>query len=216
MESRALRAREFLQRHGEGGFTLLEVVLAFTILALLVAVLYGAFFVSHRAVEKAELRAEESQRVRAAEEFLGGYIRSAYPYATPASPTPFFSGDENRLVFVSGLSVGLGGRGMAKISLSWEASGAVVLEEQMPVGRDKLDKPDDAAPGYRSRLTLWQGVAQFRLWYLDGRRERETWVDRWEGTEQKALPRAVRLSVRDAAGGELLWDFPVMMRALLP
>src|SRR3990167_2147741 len=61
------------------GFTLIEVTIAITLLALIAMTLYGAFYLGHRAVEKSQARSDESQKIRSREDLLAGYIRSAYP-----------------------------------------------------------------------------------------------------------------------------------------
>ena len=45
------------------GFTLIEVVLALSIFALIGAVLYGAFSLSHSAVEKSQASYEDNQKL---------------------------------------------------------------------------------------------------------------------------------------------------------
>src|SRR3954471_13104236 len=103
----------------ERGFTLLEVTIAITLLAAIVGILYGAFYLSERAVAKAEARADQSQSLRTFEEVLGGYIRSAYPYRVSArDPSIFFTGSDRAVEFVSSLSTGLGGRGMSRVRIS--------------------------------------------------------------------------------------------------
>src|SRR5438876_4964849 len=120
------------------GFTLIEVVLALTIFALMGTILYGAFFLGHRAVEKSQGSFESNQKLRSFGDLLGSYIRSTYPYrASPQDPTFFFEGEEDGLTFVSSHSLAMGGRGMAKVHISLEnkENGAqtVRLEENVPV-----------------------------------------------------------------------------------
>ena len=69
------------------GFTLIEVVLALSIFALIGAVLYGAFSLSHRAVEKSQASFDDHQKLRSFTDLLGSYIRSAYPYRESAQDT---------------------------------------------------------------------------------------------------------------------------------
>ena len=99
----------------ENGFTLIEVTIAITLLALIAMTLYGAFYLGHRAVEKSQARSDESQKIRSREDLLAGYIRSAYPYRLSRdAPSLFFSWQEDRLSFVSALSSGMGGRGLRR------------------------------------------------------------------------------------------------------
>jgi len=92
-----------------------------TIFALMSTVLYGAFSLGHSAVEKSQRSFEKNQKLRAVDELLGSYIRSAYPYrASPQGATILFAGEQADLTFVSSFSLAMGGRGMAKVRLFWE------------------------------------------------------------------------------------------------
>ncbi len=198
-------------------FTLIEVTIAITLLALIAATLYGAFYLGQRAMVKSQIRSEESQRLRSAGDLLAASIRSAYPYRfSRADAAIFFSGQEDRLTFVSALSSGMGGRGMSEITISWEGEGSgtglLALEEKIPL---RLESEGENG-GYRNSVILSQGIRDLRIDYLDPQREEESWVDKWDGKEKRALPRAVRFSFQDDKGEEVQWTFPVMMSVLAP
>ena len=206
-----------LIRSRQRGFTLLEVVLALTIFALMGAILYGAFSLGHRAVEKSRRAFENNQRLRSFGDLLGSYVRSSYPYrASVQDPNVFYEGEEGSLTFVSAFSLAMGGRGMAKIHLSWEEAdqggGTLRLEEILPVRVTE----EGAEGGIQNSLILQEGVQDFRLAYLDPMNSEETWADRWDAKEKRILPRAVRLSYRNAAGKDVRWVFPVMIAVLAP
>jgi len=199
------------------GFTLVEVILALTIFALMGTILYAAFSLGHRAIEKSQGSFEKNQKLRSVGELLGSYIRSSYPYRVASQDRSlFYLGEENGLVFVSSFSMALGGRGMAKIHLLWEGDGrrdrVLRLKEEMPV---RLNE-DTPGGGLVNSVALEQGVTEFRLAYLDSQSEEEKWLERWDGKERKMLPRAVRLSYREESGREIRWVFPVMMSVLVP
>jgi len=201
-----------------GGFTLIEVVLALTIFALMGGILYGAFSLSHSATEKAEVSASQNQKQRSVADLLASYIRSAYPYReSPQEQTPFFEGNAEALAFVSAYSQGMGGRGMAKIEISKagdENGGrvAVQLQETTPVRIGG----EGSATGQTYRLVLAESLREFRLAYLDPQAEDDHWEERWDAGERRTLPRAVRLSYRDEGGREVRWVFPIMMVVLAP
>jgi hypothetical protein len=65
-------------------------------------------------------------------------------------------------------------------------------------------------------MILAERIEGIRLAYLDPESEIETWEERWDGKERRTLPRAVRLSYRDAQGQEVRWTFPIMMHVLMP
>ena len=200
------------------GFTLIEVMLAMTIFALMSTVLYGAFSLGHSAVEKSQRSFEKNQKLRAVDELLGSYIRSAYPYrASPQGATILFVGEQADLTFVSSFSLAMGGRGMAKVRLFWEGNekraGVLRLEEETPV-RVPSEEGNEAHEGLSNRLVVREGVKEFRITYLDPQSDEEKWEERWDARERNALPRAVRLNYLTEEGREVQWVFPVMMNLL--
>ncbi len=201
----------------KSGFTLIELTLAMTLTVMIVTLLYSAFYVGYRAMEKASSRSELSQRLRSIESFLGGYIRSAFPYRESSrGSTIFFSGEQDRLTFISALSIGMGGKGMSRVSLSWsdEEGGILILEEEIPVRLRSEEEEQENGAGYRNRMVLWQGVRELRIEYLDPKREGEKWAEQWDGEERRVLPRAVRVGLRGEGQEEIRWVFPVMMSVL--
>ena len=206
----------------ETGFTLLELVIALTLLAVMVGILYGSFSLSERAAAQAVARAEDNQHLRTREEILAGYIRSAFPYRLSQRDTSvFFAGTDRDVDFVSSLSTGLGGRGMAHVRISTDlGSGGVAelwLEEEMPV---RLGDKGSGGGGYRNNVLLAENLRGVRFEYLDPgtnpQSPQENWVDSWDGTQKRALPRAVRIAYRGDRGEDLYWTFPIMIRVLAP
>jgi general secretion pathway protein J len=202
---------------GSSGFTLIEVVLALTIFALLATILYGAFALSHNALAKSQAAAARSQLQRSTADLLGSYVRSAYPYRnSPQEPTIFFEGESDSLTFISAYSHAMGGRGMAKIQLATggddDGRAPLNLEETTPVRVNG----DEIGSGQTHRMILQQRVSDFRLAYLDPQGDEENWQERWDGRDRRMLPRAVRLSFVDESGRDVRWIFPVMMVVLAP
>ena len=197
------------------GFTLVEVVLALTIFALMGAILYGALALSQKTVERSQVSFEKNQQLRAFADLMGSYIRSSHPYrATPQDPAIYYQGEEDHLSFVSASSLALGGRGMALVRIAWQegegSEGALTLSEELPV---RLGD-DSEGGGQRNSVVLREGIQQLRFAYLDPQSDGEEWEERWDATERKTLPRAVRVSYRTAAGKEVRWTFPIMVSLL--
>jgi len=201
-------------RANSKGFTLIEVILALTIFALMGGILYGAFALGQSAVEKSEANSTRNQKQRAIADLLGSYVRSSFPYReSPQDPSVFFDGDSDELRFVSAYSQGLGGRGMAIIHISQEDNrqgrSMVKVEETTPVRISA-----DAGSGMSHHIVLQDDVKDFRLAYLDPQSEDDKWEERWDGKERRMLPRAVRLSFTSQDGKETRWVFPLMMSVL--
>jgi type II secretory pathway pseudopilin PulG len=198
---------------GEGGFTLVEVLLAFTLFALLGTILYGAISLGQGAVQKSQRSFEKNQSLRSSIDLLASYIRSSYPYkAAPSDPAIAYTGEETELSFVSAFSLAMGGRGLARIHLSWagegDSAGSLTLEEQVPVA--------DEGGGYSNSVTVAENVSALKLSYLNWDNDKQDWVERWDPAERKTLPRAVRLNFKDTGQREVEWIFPVMMTVLAP
>jgi prepilin-type N-terminal cleavage/methylation domain-containing protein len=203
-------------RESQRGFTLIELTLATTLFALVAMILYGSFSLGHRAVERTGRLTERSQRLRSSEELLASYIRSTYPCRlSPPDATVSFSGGEKRLTFVSALSAGLGGRGMARVSLTWneqeDGRGSLSVEEAVPLAAGCQE-----SGGYKNALVVEEGVRDFRLHYLDPTEEEEKWLEEWDGSVRRLLPRAVRLSWVTEKGEAMQRVYPIMMSVLLP
>src|SRR5262245_6635967 len=161
------------------GFTLIEVVLALTIFALMGGILYGAFSLGHRAVERSENHVTQNQKRRSVADLLASYIRSTYPYReSPQEQSAFFEGDSESLTLVSAYSQGMGGRGMAKIQITADEDDngrtTVKLQETVPVRINS----ESAAQGVNHEIVLYDNVRQFRLAYLDPQAEEESWEER--------------------------------------
>lgn len=200
---------------GAAGFTLIEVVLAITIFALMGGVLYGAFSLGHTAVEKSEKSFNRSQKTRSIGDLLATYIRSGYPYRESLQEQAiFFEGERESLTFVSAYSHAMGGRGMAMIAIEKEEgdNGRAIfrLTETAPVRVGA----EGGEAGQRSSLVIQEGVRDFQLAYLAVEGDQENWEERWDGNERRRLPRAVRLSFIDAEGNEVRWVFPFMLAVL--
>ena len=207
-----------MTRNSQDGFTLIEVLLALTIFALMGTILYGAFSLGHGAVEKSQKSFETNQKLRAVDELLGSYIRSAFPYrSTPQTAPLLFTGESAELTFVSSFSLAMGGRGMAKVRLFWEGDekrgGTLRLEEETPV-RVQDEEGNEGHEGLRNGMVIREGVKEFRISYLDPQSEEEQWEERWDAGERNGLPRAVRLEYRTESGRKAQWVFPLMMNLL--
>lgn len=197
-----------------GGFTLIEVMLALSLFALLGAILYGALSLGQRATQKTQAAFEKNQHLRSVMDLLGSYIRSSYPLRpAPQDGAIFYQGDEQELSFVSAYSVALGGRGMARIHLQLnggdsDGNGALTLTEELPASAE--------GSAYSHSFVLREGVGELHFAYLDAQPDKDEWAEKWDGTEKRVLPRAVRMTFRSAGGGESEWVFPIMMKVLAP
>ncbi|HTQ15200.1 MAG TPA: prepilin-type N-terminal cleavage/methylation domain-containing protein [Rhizomicrobium sp.] len=88
----------------ESGFTLLELLVAMTLLALLSLVLFGGFRFGTRAWDRAEDSTARGNEIRRAQDDIGTALTRAYPemdLSDPRNPHIFFSGEMRAVTFLA-------------------------------------------------------------------------------------------------------------------
>ncbi len=194
------------------GFTLLEVVLALVILSLLALMVYGAFYVGHRAVIAGERDADLNQRMRVAEEILGRQIRATVYYFArhEEDHVPFFFGTADGMSFVTASPQSRGGTGLAAVTYR-VIDGMLLLEERVGFTVDDLyDPPSDARV---ERAVLLQGFSRLEFEYLPREEADAEWQPGWDAREEDTLPAAVRVTVEGLSffgGGAWIQEVPIM------
>jgi prepilin-type N-terminal cleavage/methylation domain-containing protein len=198
------------------GFTLLEVVLATTALALLTAICYGAFHLGIRAIERGEVAVVTTQRLRVASDVMIRQLKSAVPFPSrneDEEVCPYFLGTATSLAFVT--AAGLqGGGGLARVVYQLvESPTRLVISESPFFSPDVLGRGAVEDPGARSAVLL-DGFRALRFAYVrwDGV-DFEADVPDWNGCDEETMPAAVQIQVEGLPGLEVdLWrqDVPVM------
>jgi general secretion pathway protein J len=172
------------------GFTLLELLVAMTLLALLVAALAGGLRFGSRAWETGESRLEHLERMLITHGFLRRQIGRAYPLPERERGTVDFLGQPERLSFVGLMPEHLGAGELQRLTLEVVAGDGrrdlMLLWEPLRAG---------VAEPYRTVLV--EDVAEARFAYR-GPRADETgeppWREDWQ--EMTKLPTLVRLQIR--------------------
>ena len=101
------------QHHSARGFTLLELLVAITLLGVLMAALFGALRLGARVWETGEARLDDSARVQVVQDFLRRRLGQTMPL-TEVTDDPhaagelLFAGEPDRLRFVGLLPEHLG------------------------------------------------------------------------------------------------------------
>jgi general secretion pathway protein J len=91
-------------RQAEAGFTLLELLIATTVLAFLSLLLFGGLRFGTRVWEKSETSTTETNKIRAAQLFLSDDVAHIYPFfagATAADKHVDFVGEDRRMTYFS-------------------------------------------------------------------------------------------------------------------
>jgi len=193
------------------GFTLVEVVIALTIAATLLVVMFAGLRVGLAAWQRGDERAEALQRTRSITQIVIRTLAAAHPYqmsATGQEPARLlFEGEPDRVAFVTAAAPFPLAEPIAytAVTLSQDA-GAGLAIRQKPLPNDK--------PFERLPPTVVDGsVTAIAFRYL--RDADRTWTDRWDAAVEKALPVAIEatLSITQASHTvqqpPLLISFPV-------
>ena len=191
----ATASRASLQR----GFTLLELVVALMLLAIMSGVLYGALGFAGRSWEGGEAKAEATASMRLAHQFLRAQLEGQHPLRMRKMPEYplLFGGSRDELRYAAQLPARIGGGGVwyYKLEVVKENDRSrLVLERQVP-DLDALSIPDFDRT---DRSVLADDIAEIRVSYYGrdagaSNQNAPTWRERWD--DRNRLPLVVRIDV---------------------
>ena len=184
----------------QGGFTLLEMLVALTLSVLLLTVLstalhqVGRDWIGSRG--RLDGRLDLALGLLQVERALQGAFPHFYREEEKNTPRLFFEGDRDVLSWVSTLSPGrrtaftawrLGGDAPDGGDEEGEGAWLRIAPAYADSPAERLDEADARllVPGYRARFEY--------LWIDPADEEKHEWRDEWSAEELLALPRAVRV-----------------------
>ena len=180
------------RRIGQRGFTLIELMLALSIVATLLVVTFAGLNVGLASWRRGEDRAEAQQHVRSLLSVLGRTVAGAYPYQAGGGDTPpvvLFQGEPDRIALVSTVApfptpVPAAFTAVTFAMEGVESPGLAVRQKILP-----NDNPFEAL----QPLLVDAAVVSARFRFLRG--AGGTWEERWDAANEQALPRAVEISL---------------------
>ncbi|TVS11409.1 MAG: prepilin-type N-terminal cleavage/methylation domain-containing protein [Wenzhouxiangella sp.] len=196
---------EFRARHA-AGFTLIEVMLAITLVALIMAMAYGGFRASIRATTSGEQLIEETNRLRVTHQFVRTQLSQALALVIEdedSEDEPVrFEGEQQRVRFVAPMPgyLSYGGPYVQQFSLERGNDGLdLVFSFAMLNGYLPGDLEDSDG------VTLLEGLRGGGFFFLGMDEEDQTpfWADFWENPGD--LPLAVGLNVDLDRDNGLAW-----------
>ena len=190
--------------HQSAGFTLIELIIALSLLALMSAVMFGSLSMAGRAWDGGEAKVGEVSAMRQTQEFLREHLSAEYPMRLRkvAEMPLLFAGAHDEMRYTAALPPRVVDGGVYYFRLALARSGdksQLILERLIP------DAAALQEPEFRDaeRSVLADGIAELRLSYF-GRdpdaadTDVPTWRDTW-GDRQR-LPLLVRIEVKPEKG----------------
>ena len=199
------------------GFTLVEVVIALTIVATLLVVMFGGLRVGLGAWQRGDERAEVLERARSLTQVVTRTLAAAHPYMASAHAGKagglLFEGAPDRVAFVTSVPPFPTAAPIAftAVTLSQDAepvAGLAMRQKPLP-----NEEPFDR--GLQPALVDGT-VSDVRFRYL--RESDREWAEKWDAVEEKALPLAVEITLtivqagRNAPQPPLIVSLPVRTR----
>ena len=182
------------------GFTLIEVMVTLTILGFIMLMIFGVFRLGLASWEKGDATKEEYQKVRAATQMITRQLKSTVPYRVRGTTklegdTLAFEGRPRLLKFVSALPLKARQYGLVYVIYELREGGVLAFYEQRVLNRNFMEE----MPRPESGAVLLDEIADLRFEYLREenaeKNQEAVWLEEWNAREEKALPRALRLTL---------------------
>ena len=195
----------------QNGFTLLELLIAMTLLGMLLVVLYGGFNIGIKSWDKGEAHADKLNEIRIAQEFLRTQLRQSVTVFRTDAVTGrelYFIGESDRIGWVAPMLRYLGMGGLYYLELDHVGDGTVDAGElrirwypYSPGNEDNVIDGDDS-----EQTVLLAGVTEFEVEYFgaDEPGEDPYWTSQWVNLQQRPELIKVNVSLADNAWPELI------------
>ena len=188
------------------GFTLVELLLAITLLSILLALAYGGFRASTRATDRGQDILQESSRLRLAHQFVHRQINQMLPMSFSSreegDEPMVFEGDTNRIRYVGPMPgyLGFGGPQVQELSIINSDNGmALVLSHALLQGFEEANMTERAPILLIDRIES----ATFMFQGRDEQGEPSSWQTTWDDTH--ILPLAVSLQMEFDEEAHMGW-----------
>lgn len=192
------------------GFTLVEVVIALTIVATLLVVAFAGLRVGLASWQRGEERSQALERSRSVNQVVTRVLAGAYPYQAAASGREparlLFEGEPDRVAFATAVPPFPGAEAIAftAVTLGLSAApgpGLALTQKALP-----NDKPFDPT---LAPVFVDGSVSRIRFRYL--REASGEWTDRWDAAVEKSLPRSIEVTLTILHTGRSVEQAPLIV-----
>jgi prepilin-type N-terminal cleavage/methylation domain-containing protein len=198
-----ITARKEPLAQSEKGFTLLEMLIAVTLVAMMALSLWAVFRISIRSWTRGTEFIDANQRHRSILDMARKQMASTYGFMTPANPGRglmsrlIFNGTETSLRFISLNSLHFQespGLTYAAYEIVQESNGSfsLVEKEARYLGQD-FDQEEPA--GQSKPMPVFRNLTSCLFEYFDPENRDTPWVREWDGEKLRRLPEAISITM---------------------
>lgn len=171
------------------GFTLLELLISITLLAVIAGIVSGAMRLGWRSLEKGEQRIESLERFKSSISILVAQIESGIPlsFTEEGSTKTYFDGDRDRLSLSTNYSIWGGQAGYVVVSYR---------VEQDQYGKQTLYATENTIGIEKeAEAKLFDGFDEiyFEYYYKGPTDEEGQWTEVW--TDETTVPERIRINL---------------------
>jgi general secretion pathway protein J len=195
------------------GFTMLELLIAISLLGFILALLFGGMQLGARSWDAGELRSGNNTHLALLQGFLRRELNQIAPFRWKKKNVNqefAFAGESGKLSFVAPVAVrlGPGGLHLVRLELVQDRDGSqFVMRQILP----DSDTADFAALDSAEKIVLAEQVESVSFAYFgaESKDAEPQWTDRWDNL--KRMPYLIRIRVKFSNGR----DWPDLVAPLL-
>ena len=197
-------------RRRQRGFTLVEVIIALTIVATLLGITFAGLRVGLAAWQRGDERGQALERSRSVAQIITRTLGSAYPYQVAAvgrEPAHLlFEGAADRVGFVTAAPPFPGADSIAFTAVTLglsttSAPGLALTQKVLP-----NDKPFDVG---LPPIFVDGAISGVRFRYL--KKVTGDWTDRWDAAVEKTLPLSIEVTLTILQAGRSVEQPPLIV-----
>lgn len=173
------------------GFTLLELLISITLIAVLLVIIFGAMRLGFRSIDKGQAKIEYLERLRSSLNIIESQIQSNLPltFTEEGSTKYYFQADNNSVRFASNFSIWNGQNGYVIVSYTIEHD---------PIGKKSLYAAENiVGTQHENKTKLFDNLdnIEFEFFGKDPLKDNAEWLRQW--SNNTAIPEKVRLHIVD-------------------
>jgi general secretion pathway protein J len=197
------------------GFTLIEIMIALTLLSMILLLLFASLHTVNRSWQSGLEKIDKNDEIRLVSDFIRRQITQTVPllWINQDGRRLVFHGEQNELTFTSTLPSHRGGGGLYFMTLKVNNTGKSKQLDLNYYGANPGISPFDPPPvDEQTHVLLLENIDAINFDYYgqDNPDDDPKWHDNWQNKE--TLPKLVRLSIHQTEP-ERSW--PVMTMAIL-